>query len=138
MALGFAMLDFPLSIFIQNTLEGAVREGVRYAITQPSGGTNGQDSVIKSYVESKSMGFLNDADITSGKSSFSITYYSVDPNTGVLSQTSSNDGGNIIVISATISQKFMAPLWRSAGLVPFSASSSDMMEAPPNNTPVPR
>jgi len=138
MALGFAMLDFPLSIFIQNTLRSAVREGVRFAITQQTG-PSGQDAAIKSVVESNSMGFLNDADISAGNSTFSITYYKVDPATGSLTTSgATNDAGNVIVISAAIKTKFMAPLWRSSGLLSFSATSSDMMEAPPNNTPVAR
>src|ERR1700723_377190 len=74
LAIGFALLDFPLAIFIQNTLQGAVREGCRFAITQQTG-TGGQDAAIKAVVETYSMGFLTNADITSGVSSFSITYY---------------------------------------------------------------
>src|SRR5579871_871808 len=80
MALGLALLDYPLAIFIQNTLRSAVREGVRFAITQQTG-SGGQDAAIKTIVENNSMGFLNDADITSGVSSFSIQYYASDPAT---------------------------------------------------------
>src|SRR5262249_18077714 len=110
MAIGFALLDFPLAIFIQNTLVSAVREGVRYAITQQTG-AGGQDAQIKTVVESNSMGFLTDSDIAAGTSSFSITYYAVDATTGNLTAatgTGSNAGGNIIVVSATIQRKFMA------------------------------
>jgi Flp pilus assembly protein TadG len=133
MALGFALLDYPLAIFIQNTLRGAVREGVRYAITQQTGGS-GQDASIKQAIETNSMGFLTDADLTSGASSILISYYAPDPNTGVLTLVNgagSNAQGNICVIAATINRKFMVPVWRSTGLIPFSASSSDMMEGPP-------
>ena len=42
MALFFAMIDIPFGIFIQNTLREAVREGVRFAITQQTG-ASGQD-----------------------------------------------------------------------------------------------
>src|ERR1700730_14888072 len=74
MAICFAMLDFPLAIFIQNTLRNAVREGVRYAITQQTG-AGGQDAQIKAVVERNSMGFLNDADLsaTPPKSTLTIT-----------------------------------------------------------------
>jgi Flp pilus assembly protein TadG len=136
MAIGFAMLDFPLAIFIQNTLRSAVREGVRFAITQQTG-ASGQDAAIKTVVENNSMGFLNDSDITSGVSSFAINYYSTNALGALVAANGngSNAGGNVIVVSATINHKFMAPLWSSTGLIPFSASSSDMMEAPPNNIP---
>ena len=132
LAIGFALLDFPLAIFIQNTLQGAVREGCRFAITQQTG-TGGQDAAIKAVVETYSMGFLNNADITSGVSSFSITYY--DPTSSLstaVTGVGSNGQGNICVVSATIRRKFMAPIWQVSGLIPFSATSSDMMEAPPN------
>src|SRR5580698_11578084 len=63
MALFFAMMDYPLGIFIQNSLREAVREGVRFAITQQTG-AGGQDAAIKAQAESYSMGFLNDAALT--------------------------------------------------------------------------
>jgi len=124
------MMDFALALFIQNTLREAVREGVRYAITEQTG-ANGQDAAIKATVETASMGFLTDADITSGASSFSINYY--DTTLTAVTGVNSNAPGNIIVVSATINRKWMAPLWRGTGLIPFSASSSDVMEPAPNN-----
>ncbi|MBZ5604780.1 MAG: pilus assembly protein [Acidobacteriia bacterium] len=129
-AVGFAMMDFALALFIQNTLREAVREGVRYAITEQTG-SGGQDAAIKSTVENASMGFLTDADISSGVSSFSINYY--DSNLNAVSGVNSNAPGNLIVVSATINRKWMAPLWRGTGLIPFSAYSSDIMESAPNN-----
>ena len=129
LALFFAMIDYPFAIFIQNTLREAVREGLRFAITQQTG-PSGQDAAIKTVVESNSLGFLNDADITAGKSTFTITYYdgsTLNAVTGV----GSNAEGNICVVSASVQRSFMAPVWRSTGLLSFSASSSDVMEAPP-------
>ncbi len=125
-AVGLAILDYGLALFIQNTLREAVREGVRFAITQQTG-PKGQDAAIKSVVEYYSMGFLNDADIAANKSTFTIQYY--DQN---MSPTSSNAEGNLCVLTATIQHGWMAPLWRAAGLMTFSATSSDVMEAPLN------
>src|SRR5438067_9034131 len=71
MALCFSLMDFPLMIFIQNTVENAVREGVRFAITQQTG-TGGQDATIKRIVKSNSMGFLNDTAISAGNASIAI------------------------------------------------------------------
>jgi Flp pilus assembly protein TadG len=132
MALGFAMLDYPLGIFIQNTLRNAVREGVRFAITQQTG-ANGQDAAIKAIVENNSMGFLNDTDLNSSPAAATITITYYDPTTlTAVTGVGSNDQGNICVVTATIQHAWMAPVWRSTGLLTFSASSSDMMEAGPS------
>jgi Flp pilus assembly protein TadG len=129
LALMFAMADFPLGIFIQNTLREAVREGVRFAITQQTG-SNGQDAAILSVVESYSMGFLSSAGITAGTETFTITYYAgttLNAVTGV----GSNAGGNICVVTATIKHTWMAPVWQTLHLITLVASSSDVMEPPP-------
>jgi hypothetical protein len=129
MAMFFAMVDFPLALFIQNTLREAVREGVRFAITQQTG-SSGQDAAIKAVVESYSMGFLSNAAIAAGTETFSITYYSGTTLLAVTG-TGSNAQGNICLISSSIQHTWMAPVWRSTGILTFSASSSDVMEAPP-------
>ena len=129
MAMFFAMIDVPFGIFIQNSLREAVREGVRFAITQQTG-AGGQDAAIKTVVENYSMGFLNDAAITANTATFNITYY--DGSTlAVVTGTGSNAQGNICVVTATIQHKWMAPVWQSTSALTFSAASSDVMEAPP-------
>jgi len=129
LAIGFALLDFALAIFIQNTLRNAVREGVRYAITQQTGGS-GQDAAITSTVEQNSMGFLNNSVLSSAQATIAVQYYN--PTTLVaVSGVGSNAGGNICVITATIQHSWMAPVWRDTGIMTFSASSADVMEAPP-------
>ncbi len=129
MALFFAMVDFPFGIYIQNTLREAVREGVRFAITQQTGGS-GQDAAIKAVVESYSLGLLSDADITAGKSTFTIAYYDAATLTAVTG-TGSNAQGNICVVTTSVQHSWMAPVWNSTGILTFSASSADVMEAPP-------
>jgi Flp pilus assembly protein TadG len=129
MALFFAMMDYPLGIFIQNSLREAVREGVRFAITQQTG-ANGQDAAIKAQAESFSMGFLNDAAITAGTETFTIQYYN-GSTLAAVSGVGSNAQGNICVITASIQHTWMAPVWQSTGILNFNASSSDVMEAPP-------
>ena len=129
MALFFAMIDVPFAIFIQNTLWEAAREGIRYAITQQTG-AGGQDAAIKSVVERYSMGFLNDADIGAGKSTFTITYYNA-ATLNAVTGTGSNAEGNICVIATTVQHSWIAPIWQGTGVFTFGASSSDVMEAPP-------
>lgn len=130
MALFFAMIDFPVGLFIQNTIREAVREGVRFAITQQTG-ANGQDAAIKAVVESASDGFISDSLISAGKATFSVTYYSGTTLANAGSGTGSNGQGNICVVSASVQHSWMAPVWQSTGILTFSASSSDVMEAPP-------
>src|SRR6266850_2464050 len=118
MAICFALLDFPLAVFIQNTLRNAVREGVRFAITQQTG-AGGQDAAIKAIVQSSSMGFLNDSDLNATptpKATLTITYYdkaTLAATTGV----GSNAQGNICVITASVTRGWMVPLWRDSGLL---------------------
>jgi len=131
MAIGFALLDYPLGIFIQNTLRNAVREGVRFAITEQTGGS-GQDAAIMSVIENNSLGFLNAADLSGSPPTATITIQYYNPVTlAAVNGVNSNAGGNICVVTATLQHSWMAPVWRSTGLLTFSASSSDMMEAPP-------
>jgi Flp pilus assembly protein TadG len=74
-ALLFGIMDFSLAIFISNTLQNAVREGSRYAITYNvtyQGTTySSQTDAVKAVVESFSMGFLND----SNKGYINVNYY---------------------------------------------------------------
>jgi len=132
MAICFALLDFPLAVFIQNTLRNAVREGVRFAITQQTG-AGGQDAAIKTTVKNNSMGFLNDSDLSASptpKATITISYYDK-ATLAAVTGNGSNGQGNICVITATVTRGWMVPLWRDSGLLTFSASSSDVMEAPP-------
>jgi Flp pilus assembly protein TadG len=132
LAIGFALMDFPLGIFIQNTLRNAVREGVRFVITQQTGG-GGQDSAVKDVVKYNSMGFLNDSLLNASPAAATITVNYYDPSnlSTAVSGAGSNKQGNIVVVTATIDHAWMAPLWRGTGLITFAAASSDVMEAPP-------
>jgi Flp pilus assembly protein TadG len=130
MALFFAMIDFPVAIFIQNTIRQAVREGVRFAITQQTG-AGGQDAAIRAVVESYSDGFINTATLASGAATFSITYYNGTTLANAGTGVGSNGQGNICVVSASVQHHWMAPVWQSTGVLNFNASSSDVMEAPP-------
>jgi Flp pilus assembly protein TadG len=126
-AILFALMDFSVAIFVKNVMFHAVREGVRFAVTQQTGAT-GQDNAIKAIVQTNAMGFLNGS---AGLAYISVTYY--DAKTGLVSVgANSNTGGNICVVSITaFPWAYFAPVWRSAALS-FTATSSDAMEAPPN------
>ena len=125
MALLFALMDFSIVIFVQNVLHHAVREGVRFAITQQTG-AGGQDAAIKSTVETNAFGFLSDP------SKISIQY--LNPTTlAAVAGVGSNGQGNICIVSVTnYGWKLMVPIWQTTAPITLSAASSDVMEAPPN------
>ena|SRR5438105_390300 len=134
MALSFSLLDFPLQIFIQNSVQSAVREGVRFAITQQTG-AGGQDAAIKSVVKNNSMGFINDTAINNNVASITIQYY--DKNLNPVSGTGSNAQDNVLVLTASVKRSWMVPIYLDSALLTFSAASADVMEAPPGGvTPV--
>jgi Flp pilus assembly protein TadG len=129
-AITFAIMDYGVAIFVQNVLYNAVREGVRYAVTQQTNSGH-QDTDIKAVVQSNSMGFLSGS---SGASYISITYYN--PKTlATVTGVGSNAGGNICMVSVnSFPITWFAPVWRASGKFAMSANSSDIMEAPPGGT----
>ena len=137
----FAIIDFGMAIFIQNTAQSAARAGTRYAITSQfqtvSGSALGQDQSIKNVVKAESMGFLAYL-LPLGQTledHIEITYYdqsTLAPVTGV----TSNRGGNVVQVSITgLSYVWMVPLVNAAGVFPIVASSADAMEASPVSGP---
>ena len=132
LAVLFAVLDISFAIFIKNTLQFAVRQGARYAVTSQTIPGLGQDDSIRTVVKSYTLGLLDalspDRD---GMKRVTITYY--DPlSLAVVTGQGSNVGGNIVVVSATgLSWAWMVPLLRDATPLQFSVSSADIMEATP-------
>jgi len=136
-----AIIDFSMALFIRNSLNLAVREGVRYAVTQQVGygGAACQDASIKSVVQANAMGVLNGS---TGLSHIQINYY--DQNLGdVTAAANSNAGGNIVRISVNGVNWLwmMSGMWenvnalRSSSVQHYSgltmgAASSDIMEPP--------
>ena len=132
LAVLFGVLDLSIAIFVKNTVQFAVCQGVRYAVTSQSMTGMGQDDSIKTVVQNYTLGMLDalSADHV-GKNRLAVTYYdplALTPVTGV----GSNSGGNIVVVSASgLSWAWMVPLLRSAAPLQFSVSSADVMEATP-------
>ena len=130
LALLFGLLDLAFAIFARNSMEFAVRQGVRYAVTSQTMPGLGQDDSIKSVVEKYATGMLRLVS-AGGTNQISINYY--DPvSLALVSGTGSNVGGNIVVVSATgLSWAWMVPLLRDAAPLQFSVRSADIMEATP-------
>jgi hypothetical protein len=135
-ALLLAILDFGFAIFLKSTLQHAVREGVRYAVTGRTESGTGHDDSIKGVVQRHAMGQLSGAD---GASKIIIRYYN--PNTlAEVTGAGSNVGGNIVEISIEgFTWGWIAPVLRQAlPALTLRARSSDRMEPSPGGTPPPR
>jgi Flp pilus assembly protein TadG len=129
----FLVVDLSWMLFARATLQFAVREGVRYAVTGQTMSGMGQDSSIRTVVQQYSMGILAGS---SGASKIAIAYFNPNNN---LASTTSNAGGNVVQVSvAGVSVSPMAPLFRSGSPLSMTAVSSDVVESSPGGTPPPR
>ena len=59
LAILFAVLDLSIAIFVKNTVQFAVCQGVRYAVTSQTMPGMGQDDSIKSVVQGYTLGLLD-------------------------------------------------------------------------------
>lgn len=111
-ALIFGLTDCGFMIFRWSTLQNAVREGVRYAITfqteaGPGGQSLGQDASVKQVVEHYSLGMVSAAD---DPAHIFVNYYDPsDPNTPI--GNGGNTPGNVVEISVqNIAFRWLAPI----------------------------
>ena len=120
----FLLMDVAWSIFVKATLQAAVREGARYAMTGNTTGTSGQLASVKSVVQNYAMGLLD------GSQSGTIVIQFYTPDT--LALTSSNQGGNLVVVSV-VNYPFvpLAPFMHSGGTVLLTVRSGDRLETLP-------
>lgn len=113
-ALFFAFIDFGLMLYRWSSLQNAVREGVRYAITfqTQTSPALGQVDSIKRVVERKSMGLVHPTD--SPQHIFVKFYTKAAPDTVIPS--GGNVPGNIVEVSVqNLSYSWIAPLSGSYG-----------------------
>jgi Flp pilus assembly protein TadG len=92
-ALITAFFDVSFALFSWSTIQNAVREGCRYAITFQTNGGQGQDASIETIVQQNSMGL-----VTLAGGLIHVNYYGTDPKTSVYSLSNAipiGDGGNI-------------------------------------------
>jgi Flp pilus assembly protein TadG len=126
----FLTIDLAWMLFARATLQYAVREGVRYAVTGQTMSGMGQDSSIRAVVQQNSMGILAGS---SGASKITIAYF--DPNAN-LAATPSNAGGNVVQVAAAAVNVFpMAPLFHTGSPLSMTAVSSDVVESSPGGIP---
>jgi Flp pilus assembly protein TadG len=128
-----AFADFGLVLFRWTTLENAVREGCRYAITFQTSASVGQDDSIKQVVQRYSFGLVKTTD---SPAHIFVNYYAPTNLTTPIT-TGGNIPGNVIEVSVkNISWAWLAPLsgslswgqaFRTTTPVTFSVYSSDVL-----------
>jgi Flp pilus assembly protein TadG len=123
-ALLLAFVDFSLMLFRRSTLQNAVREGCRYAVTFQTGTGLGQDASIEAVVQQYAMNFVTASD--SPQHIFVNYYTPTNLNTAI--GTGGNVPGNIVEVSVqNISYAWLAPLSGSYGFgVPFFRNSTPL------------
>ncbi|MFN7994059.1 MAG: TadE family protein [Bryobacteraceae bacterium] len=120
----FLLIDICLLLFTNSTLQNAVREGARFAVTEQlaSGQNYLNDSVVQ-VVQQHAGGLLNGP---SGACKISISYYN--PITG---QASSGVAGDIVQVSVVGYTYTPIALLKSGSPIPVAAVSSDVLEQCP-------
>jgi Flp pilus assembly protein TadG len=121
-ALIFAFVDFGLLLFRWCTLQNAVREGCRYAITFQTSGNLGQDASIEHIVQQYAMGIVTTGD--SPQHIFVNYYAPSNLNSAIAFANGGNVSGNVVEVSVqNVSWAWLAPISGSFGAgVPFFRS----------------
>ena len=128
----FLILDIAWAFYVRATLQNAVREGVRYAVTSQTMTGLGQDASIKATVQQNAMGLLSGVN---GAALISIQYYL--PNTlAPVAGLNSNQGGNIVdVYVQGYSLPPLGPILRNPTPLSLGAQAFDRMEGSPGGVP---
>jgi len=151
----FLLLDLGWAVYKRATLQFAVREGCRFAVTNQTvplkdgnGKAYGLVDSVKWTVQQRAMGFLGSTATDSGYSQITVRFY--DPNSSLTTPlavptscatntgTPPNWGGNLVEVSVENYQAVpLVPLLRDATPLNFIARSSDRMEGnPPTGVPL--
>jgi len=139
----FGLFDVGLMQFRWMTLQNAVREGCRYAVTFQTQSGLGQDASIKSIVQGNALGFANASD---SPATIFVNYFapsalntaiSCDTHTTGCSATGGNLPGNVVEVSVGVPFAWFAPLsgsisgsgngLYSTGNFTITASSADVL-----------
>jgi Flp pilus assembly protein TadG len=132
LAVIFAFADLALMLFRWSTLENAVREGCRYAITFQTSGTLGQDASIEQVVQKYALGVVTTGD----QPQHIFVDYFAPGNLTTPVVGGGNVPGNIVQVSVqNVSWSWIAPLSGALGThslyasqpLTLSAYSSDML-----------
>lgn len=126
LALAFLALDAGWAVFIKATLQHAVREGSRYAVTGQTQNGKGQSDSIQAVVKQFALGLLD------GDQANTLTINCWNPANAKPSPadaTQCSIGGNVVEVSVQ-SYKIspLATLLRKGDPVPVTVSAADIVE----------
>ena len=152
-ALVCGFIDVGMTFFSWNTMQNAVREGTRYAITYQVDSSGRQTTAIKNKVASWAMNLVSaSATSASGTAYIDVNFYtqptSANPNGTLVTGALANASGNIVEVSIkNYPYAFLAPFsgslagafYRNPGSqMTISVYSSDLLGgAPSSGTPSP-
>lgn len=133
-ALIFGFVDFGLLLYQWATLQDAVRQGCRYAVTFQTQNGEGQDASIESVVQQYAMGIVKTTDTPQD---IFVKYYST-TNLNTAISSGGNVPGNIVEVSVQgVQWSWLAPLsgsyggnvsyYRSTTPVTLNVYSSDIL-----------
>jgi hypothetical protein len=115
------MLDLSMVLFLRTTMQEAVREGARYAITGQNTSGPCQDDSIKAVVKARALGFLGS---TAGAATLHIQF--INPNTG---GQGTNAPGQIVNVKVeNYKYSALAPFQRLNYPLYVSANAADVIE----------
>jgi len=117
----FLMLDLSMVLFLRTTMQEAVREGARYAITAQNTTGPCQDDSIKAVVKTYALGFLKS---TTAAATIHVQF--VNPNTG--GQGTNGPGQIVNVKIEGYKYSSLAPFERLNFPLYVFATASDVME----------
>jgi Flp pilus assembly protein TadG len=140
LAILLAFFDISMVIFRWTTLQNAVREGCRYAVTFRLAGGMNQDASIKKIVQDYSMGAVSAT--ATNPEQITVSYYSMGaPNTPIPAPNG-NVPGNIVEVTvpsypwswvAPLSGTFTNPFYATSPLS-ITVRSADVMGGYPAGT----
>ena len=145
----FLILNIAWAVYVRSTLQYAVAQGVRYAVTSQTKPGMNQMASIQTVVQSNAFGHLSSTPgkaptLTNGWNNIYVNCFNVDPNTGAVTDVTLTSGCGpvnsilpLVQVSVqSISQKTFMPTVKFPGLTTLAAINMtavawDRMEAPP-------
>jgi Flp pilus assembly protein TadG len=128
----FLLIDLGWVVFAKASVQHAVREGCRFAVTSQTISGMGHLASIQEVVRQNSMGFISPAQAASV---VQVRFYNPETLQPV-SGAGSNAGGNLVIVAVeNFEVRPLIPFVRSADPIRFSVRAADRMEASPMGIP---
>lgn len=125
MAVTVGIIDVSLGIYIRETMQHAVREGTRYAITYRTIDGMCHIPSIKKVVKTHAIDFLSDAQVDTH---VKVKFYLPDGS----AESGENKPGHLVEVSIeNFEWKWIAPIWHGKQPFKITVRSSDKMEGLP-------